>query len=165
MRHSITLTTATPIATAKAKSRTSSMTIFRLPDASGHLDPATGPVNEIPSLTWKNKINAGGDPDHLSVPRSRAIAVRSSSARLRWVIHRCVLLVWGTPLGTSPEAEHTAPEWQDAMQALMLVARDGPTMFARIGVMRALNRHVERVFNPDRKVTHWGKRKLKRDMD
>jgi hypothetical protein len=34
---------------------------------------------------------------------------------------------------------------------------------ARIGVMRALNRHVERVFNPDRKDTHWGKRKLKRD--
>jgi hypothetical protein len=28
------------------------------------------------------------------------------------------------------------------MQALMLVAEhDGPTMFARIGVMRALNRH------------------------
>ena len=26
--------------------------------------------------------------------------------------------------------------------------------------MRALNRHVERVFNPDRKETHWGKRKL-----
>jgi hypothetical protein len=33
-------------------------------------------------------------------------------------------------------------------------------MLARIGVMRALNRHVERVFNPDR----WGKRKLKRDQ-
>jgi hypothetical protein len=28
----------------------------------------------------------------------------------------------------------------------------------------ALNRHVERVFNPDRKDTHWGKRKLKRDQ-
>jgi hypothetical protein len=27
----------------------------------------------------------------------------------------------------------------------------------------ALNRHVERVFNPDRKDTHWGKRKLARD--
>jgi hypothetical protein len=27
-----------------------------------------------------------------------------------------------------------------------------------------LNRHVERVFNPDRKDTHWGKRKLKRDQ-
>jgi hypothetical protein len=35
----------------------------------------------------------------------------------------------------------------------MLVARlNGPRMFARIGVMRALNRHVERVFNPDRKT-------------
>jgi hypothetical protein len=29
--------------------------------------------------------------------------------------------------------------------------------------MKALNRHVEWVFNPDRKETHWGKRKLKRD--
>jgi hypothetical protein len=36
-------------------------------------------------------------------------------------------------------------------------------MFARIGVMRAINRHLERVFNPDRKGTHWGRRKLARD--
>jgi len=36
-------------------------------------------------------------------------------------------------------------------------------MFARIGVMRALNRHVERVFNLDRKDHHWGRRKLARD--
>jgi hypothetical protein len=36
-------------------------------------------------------------------------------------------------------------------------------MFARIGVMRALNRHVEQVFDPSRKDKHWGKRKLKRD--
>ena len=62
-----------------------------------------------------------------------------------------------------PKAEHTAPEWQDAMQALILVARGGPTMLARIGVMRALNRNVEREFNPDRKYTYWGKRKLKRN--
>jgi hypothetical protein len=41
--------------------------------------------------------------------------------------------------------------------------RDPPTMFARIGVMRALNRHVERVFNPSRKEHHWGRRKLARD--
>ena len=60
--------------------------------------------------------------------------------------------------------EHDAPEWQAAIEALMLVAdRGGPTMFARIGVMRALNRHVERVFNPSRKDRHWGKRKLARD--
>jgi hypothetical protein len=64
-----------------------------------------------------------------------------------------------------PKAEHSAPEWQAAMEALILVAETGgPTMLARIGVMRALNRHVERVFNPDRKDTHWGKRKLKRDQ-
>jgi hypothetical protein len=64
-----------------------------------------------------------------------------------------------------PKAEHSAPEWQAAMEALILVAeKGGPTMLARIGVMRALNRHVERVFNPDRKGHHWGRRKLKRDQ-
>jgi hypothetical protein len=50
------------------------------------------------------------------------------------------------------------------MQALLLGAeQNGPTMFARIGMMRALHRNVERVFNSDRKETHWGKRRLKRD--
>ena len=53
-----------------------------------------------------------------------------------------------------PKAEHEAQEWQAAMEALILVATSGgPTMFARIGIMRALNRHVERVFNPHRKTT------------
>jgi hypothetical protein len=63
-----------------------------------------------------------------------------------------------------PKKESDLPEWQAAIEALMLCSRGGPTMMARIGVMRALNRHVERVFNPDRKDTHWGKRKLKRDQ-
>jgi hypothetical protein len=36
-------------------------------------------------------------------------------------------------------------------------------MLPRIGVMRSLNWHVERVFNPDRKDHHWGKWKLARD--
>jgi hypothetical protein len=63
-----------------------------------------------------------------------------------------------------PEAEHTAPEWQAAMECLILVSENsGPTMMARIGVMRALNRNVERVFNPNRKDAHWGRAKLKRD--
>jgi hypothetical protein len=63
-----------------------------------------------------------------------------------------------------PKAEHDADEWQAAMEALLLVAEhDGPAMFARIGVMRALNRHVERVFNPSRKDKHWGRQKLARD--
>jgi hypothetical protein len=51
------------------------------------------------------------------------------------------------------------------MQALLLVAElNGPPMLARIGVMRALNRNVERVFDPSRKDHHWGRRrKLARD--
>jgi hypothetical protein len=48
----------------------------------------------------------------------------------------------------------------------MLVAdRGGPAMFARIGVMRALNRHVERVFDPSRKEKHWGASANSRAID
>jgi hypothetical protein len=47
-----------------------------------------------------------------------------------------------------PKAEHTAPKWQAAMEALILVATlGGPTMFARIGIMKALNRRRERLFS------------------
>ena len=57
------------------------------------------------------------------------------------------------------------------MQVLLLVAEhNGPTMLARIGMMRAFNRHVERVFvahgrrligmnESARKETHWERRK------
>ena len=55
-----------------------------------------------------------------------------------------------------PKKESDLPDWQAAIEVLLLVSRGGPTMMARIGVMKALNRHVERVFNPDRKDTHWG---------
>jgi hypothetical protein len=37
-------------------------------------------------------------------------------------------------------------------------------MHARIGMLRALNRHIERVFHPDRKDPHWGRRKQARDQ-
>lgn len=48
-----------------------------------------------------------------------------------------------------PEAEHDTPEWQAAIEALLLVAEHGgPTMFARIGMMRALNRHHKPVATP-----------------
>jgi hypothetical protein len=58
----------------------------------------------------------------------------------------------GTYITKLPKAEHTAAEWQTAMKVLILVAtHGGPTMFARIGIMQALNRHVERVFDPSRK--------------
>jgi hypothetical protein len=63
-----------------------------------------------------------------------------------------------------PKAEQQLEEWQTAVEVLILVAESngGPTMLARIGVMRALNRNVERVF-ADRKDHHWGRRKLARD--
>src|SRR6059036_1350929 len=64
-----------------------------------------------------------------------------------------------------PAKEAALPEWQAAIEALMLVVElGGPTMFARIGVMRALNRGYVREFNPSRKEHRWGRRKLKRDQ-
>ncbi|MCK1637583.1 hypothetical protein IVA95_08265 [Bradyrhizobium sp. 157] len=64
-----------------------------------------------------------------------------------------------------PKAEHSAPEWQAAMEALILVAENGgPTMLARIGTMRALNRGHVREFTEPGKKHHWGRRKLKRDQ-
>jgi hypothetical protein len=62
-----------------------------------------------------------------------------------------------------PEAEHDADQWQAAMEALLLVVQgNGPTMFARIGMMRALSRPVERVYGSTKEM-HWGRRKLQRD--
>jgi hypothetical protein len=61
-----------------------------------------------------------------------------------------------------PNRKHSSPEWQAAIQALMLVAeKGGPTMLPEIGIMQALHRNVERVFTY-RKDPHWGKRKLAR---
>ena len=71
----------------------------------------------------------------------------------------------GEYIAALPKKKHAAPEWQAAMQALILVAESGgPTMLARIGVMRALNRHYVPEFNPKGKEPHWGRRKLKRDQ-
>jgi hypothetical protein len=70
-----------------------------------------------------------------------------------------------THITNLPTKESDLPEWQAAIEALMLVAdRRGHTMFARIGAMRALNRHVERVFDPSRKEKQWRQRKLARDQ-
>jgi hypothetical protein len=51
-----------------------------------------------------------------------------------------------------------------AMKALILVATSGgPTMFARIGMLQAINRHKPVEFEPKRKSPHSGKRKRARD--
>jgi hypothetical protein len=63
-----------------------------------------------------------------------------------------------------PKAEQDLPEWQTAVACLIGAAEGRDFMMhARIGMLRALNRNTERVFNPDRKDTHWAKRKLARD--
>ena len=63
-----------------------------------------------------------------------------------------------------PKTEQHLEEWQAAVEALLLVVElNGPTMMARIGLLRALNRNVQREFDTSRKDTHWGRRKLKRD--
>ena len=48
-----------------------------------------------------------------------------------------------------PKAEQQIEKWQDAVEALLLVVnQNGPTMFARIGVMRALNRKDDHLGRP-----------------
>jgi hypothetical protein len=70
----------------------------------------------------------------------------------------------GDYITSLPKAEQDLAEWQAAVEALLLVVElNGPTMMARIGIMRALNRGYVREFDSSRKDTHWGRRKLKRD--
>jgi hypothetical protein len=45
------------------------------------------------------------------------------------------------------------------MEALLPAVRGASTMLARIGIMKALNRHVVRDFKSSEKKTHWGRRK------
>ena len=71
------------------------------------------------SLSWDQQFS-----DPIEVPNGRKLVTLRDTA------------LYITRL---PKPEHDAPEWQAAMQALILVAdHDGPTMLARIGVMRAL---------------------------
>jgi len=64
-----------------------------------------------------------------------------------------------------PKADQKLAEWQTATEILIGAAEGRDfLMHARIGMLRALNRNVERVFDTSRKETHWGTRKLKRDQ-
>ena len=62
-----------------------------------------------------------------------------------------------------PKAEQNREEWQTAIGCLIGAAEGRDfLMHSRIGMLRALNRGVERTFT-DRKDSHWGRPKLKRD--
>jgi hypothetical protein len=94
---------------------------------------------------WKRPFD-----DPIPLPRSRQLVTLQEAAA--YIIKL-------------PKADRDLPEWQAAGEALIMAAEGrGPLMHARIGVMRALNRGHVREFNSDRKDTHWGKRKLKRDQ-
>jgi hypothetical protein len=58
-----------------------------------------------------------------------------------------------------PPDHQQRSEWQAATEALILAEDRGPLMHARVRMLRALNRNVKRVFNPDHKEPHWGRRK------
>jgi hypothetical protein len=74
------------------------------------------------------------------------------------------LLDAGNYIAGLPRKEHESDPWQAAIEALIMAAEDrGPLLHARVGMLRALNRHVERTFNPDWKDHRRGKRKLARD--
>ena len=63
-----------------------------------------------------------------------------------------------------PKSEHKMDKVQAAAHFVTRAAEDGgPMIFAQMGMQQAIHRHHKRVFNPERKDTHWGKRKLKRD--
>ena len=67
-------------------------------------------------------------------------------------------------VNTIPAAERRLPAVLTAAEMLTAAAEHrGPVEFARIATLQALNRHAVRAFNSDRKETHWGRRKLKRD--
>jgi hypothetical protein len=97
----------------------------------------------MPDKGWSRKFD-----DPIPLPSGRQLVTLKDAA---------------TYITKLPKAEHEVKEWQAAIEAQMLVARGGPTMLATIGVMRALNRHHVREFNPEHKEHHWGRRKLARD--
>jgi hypothetical protein len=63
-----------------------------------------------------------------------------------------------------PKAEQNLEEWQTAIGCLVGAAEGRDFLIhARISRLRAINRHVERVFDRSRKNQSWGKRTLERD--
>lgn len=62
-----------------------------------------------------------------------------------------------------PKSEQSAEEWEDAMRALLVVIEgNGPAMFARMGIMRALLRNEPPVVQPRMKRERpWMKRKAR----
>ena len=89
---------------------------------------------------------AHGQCDRLAFPSTRALIRPLPDGR-----QIDTLLDAGKYITDLPKADQQLEEWQTAIAVLLMAAEGrGPLMHARIGVLRALNRHVVRTFNPDR---------------
>ena len=85
-----------------------------------------------PFIIWDQRFF-----DPIELPNGRKLVTLRDAAEL---------------ISALPESGHALPHWITAIECLMLVAEhDGPTMFARIGMMRALNRTIERTFDSSRR--------------
>ena len=63
-----------------------------------------------------------------------------------------------------PGKTRQSDEWQAEIEAILMAAENRwPLMHARIGMLRAPNRHVEGAFDPSRKDKQWERRQLARD--
>jgi len=95
-------------------------------------------------MSWKRHFE-----DPIPLPRGRQLVILQDAADYIMKLSK---------------ADRELPEWQAAGEALIMAAEGrGPLLHARVGMLRALNRNVERLFGGSREDTHWGKRKLKRD--
>jgi hypothetical protein len=109
--------------------------------------------------------------------RRRQLPIRTEGMRLGMVRrpNDCLGLLdssLGRPIAVSWSQEFDDPiplprgdqliTLQDAANYIGAAEGRAFLMHARVGMMRALNRHVERVFDPNRKDPHWDRRKLKR---
>jgi hypothetical protein len=75
--------------------------------------------------------------------------IRGSNFRLPDALHDAAKYIQ-----KFPKATQQLPHWQAAAEALILAAEDrGPLLHARVGMLRAMNHGVERVFRSDRKET------------
>jgi hypothetical protein len=93
----------------------------------------------MPNANWKRRFD-----DPIPLPRGRQLVTLEDAGRY---------------ITKLPNAEQNDEVWQTAISCLIAVAEGRDfLMHARIGIMRALNRNVPRLFNPTRKDHHWGKR-------
>jgi hypothetical protein len=100
--------------------------------------------NLMPDKGWQRPFD-----DPIPLPRRRQLVTLEDA---------------GAYIMKLPKAEQDLEDWQTAIGCLIGAAEGRDfVMHARIGVLRALNRDVERTLT-DRKEMHWGKRKLKRDQ-